>query len=193
MKVRTSFAAVLVGLTIALGVSSSADALSLFGFRMDSGTTSDTAFTPQQTNSTLNACLHYTNHVFEVCTAYIANSSIGALWPYYAYAHSNDPLIADAAAFHFGSRYTGQAYNLITNRVAGWPSGDTDASMPDIQILSVSSSLATNTATLHTVESWRVTTPSGQVLFGEDNMPHTIVMHRVPSYILHKWVVSNIY
>lgn len=193
MMKRSGVAGVVIGLLLAVGITVPASALSLFGHTI--GTSfqgSTTAATTTQGTNTAQACLHYTNHTYEVCYAYIVNSSLGALLPYYSYAHSGDPLLADAVAFHLNERYVGQANTVVTNRVAGWPAGSTDVGLPDIRVTSVTSSLATNTATLHTVESWKVTGENGQVLFQESNVPHTITMHRVPSYILHKWVVTNI-
>lgn len=155
-----------------------------------------TANTPSQPSSsasdTLNVCLHYSGHVYEVCTAYIANSSLAVLVPYYKYAKSTDAALSRYVTYRLGSRYTGQAYDVITKRVASWPAGTYDVSVPDIRILSVSSSLQTNTATLVTEESWKVTSDTGQVMYQENGQRHTVTMHRVPSYLLHKWVVTNL-
>ena len=155
-----------------------------------------TASTPSQPSSsasdTLNVCLHHSGHVYEVCTAYIANSSLAVLVPYYKYAKSTDAALSRYVTYRLGSRYTGQAYGVITKRVASWPAGTYDVSVPDIRILSVGSSLQTNIATLVTEESWKVTSASGQVIYQENGQRHTVTMHRVPSYLLHKWVVTDL-
>lgn len=147
---------------------------------------------PANATSTADACLHYTNHEYEVCTAYIANSSLAVLLPYYAYANSTNSSTAGYVSYRLDQRYTGQANMLIRNRVALWPNGSHDVALPYISINSVTSSVAANTATLHTVETWRVTDERGHVIFQEANRAHTITMQRVPSYVLHKWVVTNI-
>jgi hypothetical protein len=143
-------------------------------------------------NTTFNACLQYTNHVYEVCTAYIANSSLAVLWPYYAYAKSPNITLARYVQYRLGSRYTGQANATIMNRVSTWPAGNHEVDAPSIRVLSVNSNLQTNTATIVTQESWRVTDEAGRVIYQENNVRHISTMNRVPSYLLHKWVVSSI-
>lgn len=137
-------------------------------------------------------CLHYTNHEYEVCTAYIANSSLAVLVPYYKYARSTNTTLQRYVTYRLGSRYTGSAYNTITSRVSGWPMGSFDVAVPRISILSVNSSLQTNTATLTTQETWRVENKQDKPIYQESNQLHTVTMQRVPSYILHKWVVTDI-
>jgi hypothetical protein len=151
-----------------------------------------TASAAPTSNNTVSSCLHYTDHKYEVCTAYIANSSLAVLLPYYMYARSSNPSLAGYVSYRLNARYVGQANSIIRTRVSSWPVGATDVAIPDITILSVQSSLATNTATLVTRESWHITTESGAVLCTENNAVHTITMHRVPSYLLHKWVVADI-
>lgn len=151
------------------------------------------ALSTSATHGTNNSCLQFTNHEYEVCTAYIFNSSLADLLPYYEYAHSPNGALSSFVQYRLGSRYTGQAYNVITNRVASWPMGDLDVGVPKIKILSVHSSLATNTATLKTEETWKIKTESGAVVYREKHAVHAITMQRVPSYILHKWVVTNIF
>lgn len=143
-------------------------------------------------SNTLEVCAHYSGHVYEVCTAYLANSSLAVLVPYYKYATSSNGTLARYVSYRLGSRYTGQAKNVIVQRVKGWPTGTHDVAVPVIKILSVHSSLTTNTATLQTEESWKVTTKSGRVIYRETNRHHTVTMHRVQSYLLHKWVVTNL-
>lgn len=165
---------------------------------VESGSASEATETPSSpsrassTSSTLDACLHYTGHVFEVCTAYIANSSLAVLVPYYKYAKSPQDSLARYVAYRLGSRYTGQANTVITNRVAAWPAGTHEVSVPIIKILSARSSLQTNTATLVTQETWKVTSQGGSVIYRENGKRHTVTLHRVQSYVLHKWVVTNL-
>lgn len=147
---------------------------------------------PSSSANTLDACLHYAGHVYEVCTAYIANSSLAVLVPYYKYANGSNTTLRRYVTYRLGSRYSGQAYRLITARVAQWPTGTMEVAVPYIRIIAVHSSLRTNTATLTTQETWQVTTQTGRVVYQERNQRHTITMHRVPSYILHKWVVTNL-
>lgn len=198
-----------VGIVASLAIAlypASTSALGIFGFNFGNTQPSQTQV-DSDTSATLNdvstlvndvsqnlndACLQYTNHEYEVCTAHVFNSSVADLVPYYAYAHSTNASLARFVQYRLGSRYAGQAARLIQDRVSSWPVGDFDVIVPDIQILTVDSSLATNTATLVTQESWQVTTESGQVLYTETEAPHTITMHRVQSYILHKWIVTNI-
>lgn len=136
-------------------------------------------------------CLQFTNHEYEVCSAYIANSSLAVLVPYYKYANANDSW-SRYVTYRLGSRYTGQAYEQMRNRVAAWPAGKNDVGVPHIDILSVSSSLATNTATLITKESWRVESSDDTLIYQEIGQQHVVTMERVPSYVLHKWVVTNV-
>lgn len=136
-------------------------------------------------------CLRATNHEYEVCTAYIANASAAVLVPYYKYANSTDGW-QRFSTYRLSSRYVGDAYMTIQDRTASWPSGVHEVSVPDIHIVSVDSDLADNTATVVTRESWKVTDQTGQIIYQEMDQSHTITMQRVPSYVLHKWVVTNI-
>lgn len=135
-------------------------------------------------------CLRFTNHEYEVCTAYVANSSLAVLVPYYKYANAGDSW-SRYVTYRLGSRYTNQAYDQIRSRVAGWPAGKNDVDVPQIEILSVNSNLATNTAVLMTSETWRVRSPDGTIVYQEVWQRHTVTMKRVPSYVLHKWVVTD--
>lgn len=143
-------------------------------------------------NNTLEVCAHYSGHVYEVCTAYIVNASLEVLVPYYKEVRSPSAATRQFVDYRLGQRYTGQAKTLIENRVKDWPAGSHEVAVPDIKILSVQSSLTTNTATLHTVETWKVTTQNGKVIYQESGTHHTVTMKRVPSYLLHKWVVSDL-
>jgi hypothetical protein len=154
------------------------------------------AVTPQQSviaNSTEEEypCLQITNHEYEVCTAYAANSAAAVLVPYYKYANSTDAW-SRYVTYRLGSRYSGQAYEDIRSRVASWPAGKNEVEVPRIHIVSVNSDLTTNSATLVTQETWSVEAPDGTILYSESNREHAITMARVPSYVLHKWVVTSI-
>ena len=137
-------------------------------------------------------CLHAGNHEYEVCTAYVANSSLAVLVPYYKYAHSKNAATVRYVTYRLGSRYQDDAYVTITSRTAGWPAGNNVVSTPTIEIESVTSDLPSNSATLQTREWWLVTDANGRVLYREDGESHTVSMSRVPSYVLHKWVVTDI-
>jgi hypothetical protein len=169
----------------------SASALNLFGHNISTSPQSATT-TASQTSDLAQPCLRFQNHEYEVCTAYVANASLAVLLPYYEYAKSPNSTLARYVTYRLGSRYTGGAYQKIVNRVATWPIGNHDVAIPSIAIMSVASNLQTNTATLVTRESWKVTTESGQVIYQEVNKQHSIIMQRVPSYLLHKWVVTSI-
>lgn len=142
-------------------------------------------------NATAAQCLHYSGHIYEVCTAYIFNSSIGALEPYYKYSRGTSPWLTAVVSDHLAKRYVGSALQTATNRVANFPAGWYSVEGPHIAVLGVSSNLAANQAILRTSESWTVRSASGRIVYQEVNKPHTVVMQRVPSYILHKWVVSS--
>lgn len=143
-------------------------------------------------NANENTCLAFMDHDYEVCTAYIFNASMAALVPYYDLAHSSNAQIAGLVSSRLDSRYSGQANALIRSRVSSWAAGMYDTDLPLIRILNVNTSLATNTATLRTQETWVVADGHGNVVYREDNAYHTVTMARVPSYLLHKWVVTDI-
>lgn len=143
-------------------------------------------------NANENTCLMLRNHEYEVCTAYIFNAVFADLVPYYNFAHSSNSAMAHFVSYRLDSRYGDQANTLIRNRVAAWPAGETNVDVPIIKILSVNADLTTNTATLQTQESWLVTDQHQNVLYQADGGYHFITMQRVPSYVLHKWVVTDI-
>jgi hypothetical protein len=182
--------AIMMTVIMATSVSAPASAFSVFGVNF--GSSSSSTSTTSSTAVDTQPCLRTQNHEYEVCTAYIANASTAVLVPYYAYANSSNSAWVRYVTYRLSSRYTGDAYNLLRNRVASWPSGNHEVSVPNIEVLSVNSNLSTNTATLTTRESWRVTTESGNTIYQEANTLHTITMQRVPSYVLHKWVVTGI-
>jgi hypothetical protein len=136
-------------------------------------------------------CLRFTDHEYEVCSAYIANASLAVLVPYYKYANTGDGWTR-YVTYRLGSRYIGRAHDQIQSRVASWPTGTNEVDAPHIEIMSVTSSLTTNIATLVTKESWRVQSSDRTVLYQEVDQQHVIMMQRVPSYILHKWVVTDV-
>ena len=135
-------------------------------------------------------CLNVPSRHLEVCTAYVANASLAARYPYYQLGHSTNHTLASAALDRLGSRYTGTAYRSLVQQTAGWPAS-VQVSIPEIHIDSVTVAADDNTAVLHTRETWRVATGE-RVLFAENNQPHTVTMHRVPGVVLHKWVVTDI-
>jgi hypothetical protein len=149
------------------------------------------AVLPATTPST-HPCLSYQQRHYEVCTAYIFNSSFAARLPYYTYAKSPNPAWARLADYRLSSRYSGQAYQMLQDQVRSWPAGTATVSMPTITIRSVSVTSDLNFATLQTSESWEVRSPSNALLLREQNRAHTISMQRVPGLILHKWIVTRI-
>ena len=142
-------------------------------------------------NSTVHACRNVPSRHLEVCTAYIANASLAARYPYYKFGRSTNHTVASAALDRLGSRYTGVAYRSLVRQTAGWPAS-VHASLPDIHIDSVTVAADDSSAVLHTRETWHVAANGGQVLFAENNQSHTITMRRVPGVVLHKWVVADI-
>ncbi len=202
------------GVTFAVLLASGgpASAFTIFGFNFGSGEISqaqpintDTTATEQSVgdqarnflndivaNANENTCLRFSNHQYEVCSAYIFNVAMADLLPYYKYANTNNASLARFVSYRLDSRYTGDANTLIRARVSSWPAGDNDVDVPAIRILSVDSSLATNTATLQTQETWRVTDKLDNTVYRERAAYHIVTMARVPSYVLHKWVVTNI-
>lgn len=185
---------------VVLTSSGSASALGLFGYqfsaapvRSNSAEAAASSASLAPATDSLYPCLQYQNHVYEVCTAYITNASLAVLIPYYKYAHSPDAALRRYVTYRLGSRYTGAANSLMQRRVANWPPGTHEVSLPSISVLSANSSLQTNTATLVTREDWTVTDQNGRIIYQETGQLHTITLRRVPSYVLHKWVVSDIH
>lgn len=140
--------------------------------------------------STLDVCAHGNRH-YEVCTAYIANASLAARYPFYQFGSSGNTARRLAATNRLESRYTGQARAELESQVADWPP-NVSARIPNISIRMVTVSSDENSATLVTREGWRVTSSSGAVLFVETDQEHTVHMARVPGLVLHKWVVTDI-
>ena len=141
-------------------------------------------------------CAHLARHQYEVCYAYIVNDTYLARVPYYEFGRQ--PSLRAADLTRFASRYYNPARRSIERQARGWPRR-VDVSAPRIKIVgpvSVSANLAT--AKLHTVETWRVRSESGRLLFAETNDHHTITLHRTPTMLcalghcLHKWVVVRI-
>ncbi len=155
---------------------------------VSTSTTSTATATPEP--GTLQQCLKYQGHVYEVCYAYIVNSSLGALLPYYAYAHSGNLTAGKIVSNHLEKRYVGQARQVVVERVRGLPRGKFEIGLPFIKIVSVSSD--GNNAQLTTEETWQVHDQAGNVVYQENGLRHQVSMQRVPSYVLHKWVVSSL-
>ncbi len=149
------------------------------------------AAAPKMPQATGN-CFAYVGHVFEACFAYKVNDSGLALRNYYAYVHSADLSRASDAHEDFLYRYRSAARQLVTSRVSSWPIGENVVATPVIEILSATASLVTNTASITTRETWRVTTASGRGLYLEQNHLHHISMARVQGKLLHIWVVTAI-
>lgn len=143
-------------------------------------------------SSAAHPCMHYAGHVYEACFAYVVNDSSLVLGPYYAKARSADPSKAGEALEDFHYRYRDQARSLIARRVASWPRGENIVAVPRITIIDATSSLVSNSASLTTRETWRVTTTSGRVLYTENNRLHHISMKRVKGKLFHVWVVTSI-
>jgi hypothetical protein len=183
----------LISALVLAASSTSVSALNLFGRDIPQPQQAVAASLGSLQNDLNSQCLQFTNHEYEVCVAYVVNASLADLVPYYAFVHSPNSALSRFLAYRLGSRYTGQAQDTIQNRVSSWPTGNMVVSIPDIKILAVTPSLATNSATLITQETWKVSSSSGEVLFQETNTPHTIGMQRVPSYLLHKWIVTDIH
>jgi len=143
-------------------------------------------------------CQHLSRHQYEVCYAYVVNDSLLARLPYYQ--AGRDPVLGPAALTRLKSRYDGAARRFIIDQTKAWPR-QVDVSVPSIQItgpVTVSANLAT--ATIHTVETWRVRAEgkSGRVLFAEAGARHTVSLDRtltilcLVGHCLHKWVVMRI-
>jgi hypothetical protein len=147
-------------------------------------------------------CAHFSRHQYEVCFAYLVNDSLLARVPYYEVGRQ--PALRLAALTRLKSRYYGAARRFVIDQAKGWPRR-VDVSVPRIRIVGpvrVSANLAT--ATIHTVETWRVRAESraggksGRVLFAETSARHTVTLDRTPTILclahhcLHKWVVARI-
>jgi hypothetical protein len=146
--------------------------------------------------SASRGCAHFQRHQYEVCYAYVVNDTYLARVPYYEFGR--DPSLRATDLTRFASRFYNPARRSIERQARGWPR-HVDVSAPRIRIVGhvvVSANLAT--ATLHTIETWRVRTESGRLLFAETNDHHVITLHRTPTMLcalghcLHKWVVVRI-
>jgi hypothetical protein len=147
-------------------------------------------------------CAHFSRHQYEVCYAYIVNDSLLARVPYYKLGRQ--PSLRPQALTRLDSRYYGPARHFLLGQTKGWPR-EVDVSVPSIRIVGpVRVSANLTTATITTIESWRVRaepgpgSSSGRVLFAETNARHTILLRRTPTILcllghcLHKWVVVRI-
>lgn len=141
------------------------------------------AFRDIQTD--LGPCAHVSRHQYEVCAAYFYAS--GLRWAYYRYSRS----LAGLVTAKLEDRFWTPARQQLENQTAGWPE-DVDTTAPRISILAVDVNLKANSAQLTTRESWLVQQADGPVLFQEIDAVHHITLMRMPSIVLHKWVVTNI-
>ena len=135
----------------------------------------------------LSECATLADRRLEVCTAYVANASLGARLPYYKLGRSENAARARLARYRLESRYVGAARIRIERQVSRWPAGARDVDLPRISIVSVS--VAGDRAMLVTRETWRVETPAGRVLFAEARGRHVTTMRKTAGLLLHKWVV----
>ncbi len=162
-------------------------------------TASATAATTQTTSSpSLAVCGTYTNHLYEVCVAYVWNDAHWSLQPYYKYVHSGSLLsfLKDRLAL----KYHDAALQAIQQRTASWPHGTNTVDGPDITILTARSRLACDRAVLTTRENWTVRASDDTVLYQEHQQPHTVILRRIPDkrfeydgHVLHQWVVYALY
>ncbi len=138
-------------------------------------------------------CLHADRHQYEVCTAYVANASYLARLPFYKLGHSSSSDLARTFRGRLESRYTGAARAQLERQTASWPGpSQLDVFLPSIRIDSVTVAADLSTARLTTHETWLVRVEGGRTLFAESNAAHVISLARVPSVVLHKWVVTAI-
>lgn len=154
---------------------------------------------------TFQACGKWQNHRFEACAAYFLNDAHWSLQPYYKYVYSDS--IFSGLKYRFQLNYQAAARRKLVSwaNVSAWTKGSTNnVDGPDIRITDAESSLACNRGVLHTVESWRVADENGKLLYNKDGQIYTVVLRRVLDsrfeftyrgklYILHAWVVANIY
>ncbi len=136
----------------------------------------------------------YTNHEYEVCTAYVYNAGQVALQGFYKYGNNEVLYVADAARHHFENRYWEQPRETIEAAVDTWPKtssvrGNTVAQTVTVQ--SLSANLEADRAVLQTRESWRVIQPDGTLLYNEPVHDKDVTMcrGRQPGHPLHEWVV----
>lgn len=136
----------------------------------------------------------YTQHQYEVCTAYTGNSAGVALQGLYKYGNNRASYAADAAEHHFETRYFAKARQSIEAKVATWPRTSSlrgNQVLNSIHLRSLSSSLKDNRALLKTRESWKVRAPNGKLLYDEPSHTKNITMckGKLPGHVLHAWFV----
>ena len=142
-------------------------------------------------------CAKFDRHQYEVCFAYVVNDTLLSRVPFYKVGRNPD--LGPATKVRFESKYYGTARRMIETQAAAWPV-KVEVKAPEITIVGgphVNANLSS--ATISTVESWRVTTKSGRVLFAARGVHYTVTLRRVPTVLcisggscLHKWVVANI-
>jgi hypothetical protein len=153
--------------------------------------------------SAQSVCAEVDQHQYEVCFAYLFNDTLLSRVPFYKSSRSQDPgfyeatregcvghTLGSAVTCRLWSRYYGSARTMLQQQTANWPK-HVDVAPPHVTIDAVESNLATNSATIQTHENWQVTA-NENVLFAENNQPHTITLERVSGLVLHKWVVTSI-
>jgi hypothetical protein len=140
----------------------------------------------------------FTNHEYEVCTAYVVNSADIALQAFYKLGNNSIGLSAETARSHFETRYYDQPRQAIEQEVASWPttSGIFGNSVEQsVTVMSLSSNESQDRGVLQTQESWKVTAQNGTVLLDEPMKIKDITMcrGRLPGHPLHEWaVVENV-
>jgi hypothetical protein len=142
---------------------------------------------------TVDACAHFKDQKVRVCSAYLVNSSFGALMPYYELGRSPNPSQVQTVTYRFRKRYVGAARQLIQRRVAAFPKGRYAVSAR-ISIRGINVNSEGNRAALTTVETWKVTDSYGHSVFRLNGARLHIVMVTVQGLLgfNHRWVVSAI-
>lgn len=135
----------------------------------------------------LGPCAHISRHQYEVCSAYFYAS--GLRWAFYRYGRGQT--LGSVVKDKLEDRYWSSARAQIERQAAGWPA-DVETTAPRITIVAISVNQAITSATLTTRESWDIQAQNGPVLFQETRATHHITLKKVPSILLHKWVVTSI-
>ncbi len=136
-------------------------------------------------------CAKLADQEARICYAYIVNASLGARLSFYKFGSSSNPTVAQEAKERLQKRYDKDARRLVEGQARSFPE-DVNVDAPSVRIESVKADLARDTATLRTVESWLVKDKTGKVLFEEKDQPHTVTLSRTQSFVLRRWVVTQI-
>ncbi|MBW4061630.1 hypothetical protein HJC99_03630 [Candidatus Saccharibacteria bacterium] len=128
-----------------------------------------------------------------ICFDYSGKSSTLGRWAFYKFGTSTNASVAGHAKSLLEDGYTGPALAAIVAQVSGWPH-DVSSSPPNITITKIVVNQAQTGATLHTVETWKVTTtgPNPTVLFAETKKAHVVTMVAFSSSLLDSWKVKAI-